>query len=63
MKKKFHTIDELPEVLGMTASEYIEYEQMQSHAITDDNEYHDAIRFEQTGKARLTSYLNKNKKS
>lgn len=62
MKKKSYTIDDLPEAMGMTASEYLEYEQMQSQAITDESEFYDAIRFQQTGKARLTSYLTKNKK-
>lgn len=61
MKNKSYTLDDLPEALAMTASEYLEYEQMQSQAISDESEFYDAIRFQQTGKARLSSSADKAK--
>lgn len=55
MKKQYYTEADLPEIMGMTASEYLEYEELQSQALTDENEIAEAIRFEQTGKVRIQS--------
>lgn len=55
MKKQYYTEADLPEIMGMTASEYLEYEEQQSMAITDEFELAEVIRFEQTGKIRIPS--------
>ncbi|WP_372821402.1 hypothetical protein ACCE15_19250 [Pseudomonas parafulva] len=59
MKKQYYTEADLPEIMGISASEYLEYEELQSQALTDESEISEAIRFEQTGKVRKSS---KNKK-
>lgn len=59
MKQQYYTEADLPEIMGMTASEYLEYEEQQSMAITDEFELAEAIRFEQTGKIRIPSKTKK----
>ena len=53
MKKHLTEMD-LPEINGMTAKQYLEYMEFEKHSIEDGTEeYYEALRFEQTGEARI----------
>ena len=46
MKKKYYNLEDLPEILGISASEYLEYEAMQDKFIGEEEEM-EALIFEQ----------------
>lgn len=53
MKKKLLTLEDLADFLGLTPSQYLEYEEMQEKTLSEE-EYYEALRFEITQKVKLT---------
>jgi hypothetical protein len=53
MKNKLLTLEDLSDFLGLTPSQYLEYEEIQEKTLSEE-EYYEALRFEMTQKVKLT---------